>query len=349
MPKAGSSFMPLRDLWLVILPPLPLMLAALLVSSLIDPGDQLAFLALEASQFVDTPQRYFIHLGDMLTYYALASIHSILCLAVIVCFLRMMRDLPPQQRWNAIAFFLGSAVLIVGLVLYFKAYANDVVLVQLGYKAICLAIQSAELPTALVENCFEEGDISTLTLLAWIPTFSGMGAVIFAAAFAYGNAGALPALGHPDWRSVVAQRTKAMQRSVYALSAVLVSSTITITLFAQLPAGLLKDQKVMGAALSDYALGLSTFWGALFSLTLVATFAVPAFLLLRQAYQGQASGAQADGGQAGTRAAEDDLRSWLHDHVFVSIKKQLTTVASLLAPLLVGPLGSLLSSITGAG
>jgi len=117
----------------------------------------------------------------------------------------------------------------------------------------------------------------------------------------------------------------------------LVSSTIAITIFAHFPAGLVKNGSGLATAVSKYASGLSTFWGALFSLTLVATFAAPAFLLLRQAYGHQS-------------VAEDavDLGTWLHEHVFVSIKNQLVNVASLLAPLLVGPLSSLLASFAGA-
>ena len=199
-----------------------------------------------------------------------------------------------------------------------------------------MAIEAAKLPTNLVANCFEKGDISKLTLLAWIPTFSGMGAVVFAAGFAYGNAGGLPSFEDPEWRTVFNQRIKALQNSVYALSTVLVSSTIAITFFAHLPTGLLTDSSGLATAVSKYAVGLSTFWGALFSLTLVATFAAPAFLLLRQAYGYESVGKDTA-----------DHRVWLHEHVFVSIKKQLVNVASLLAPLLVGPLSSLLSSLAG--
>ncbi len=146
-----------------------------------------------------------------------------------------------------------------------------------------------------------------------------------------------PSIEDDEWRTVFIQRTKALQKSVYALSTVLVSSTVAITIFAHLPTGLLTDSSGLATAVSKYAVGLSTFWGALFSLTLVATFAAPAFLLLRQAYGYQS-------------VAEDaaDLRVWLHEHVFVSIKKQLVNVASLLAPLLVGPLSSLLVSFASA-
>jgi hypothetical protein len=163
-----------------------------------------------------------------------------------------------------------------------------------------------------------------------------MGAVVFAAGFAYGNADGLPGFANPEWRTVFNERIKGLQKSLYALSMVLVASTIVITIFAHLPAGLFKDDSGFGSALSKYAIGLSTFWGALFSLTLAATFAAPAVLLLRHTH-----GYQSVATDAG------DMQAWLHEHVFVSIKKQLVNVASLLAPLLVGPLSALLASFAG--
>ena len=338
MRKAGPPLSPLKHLWLAALPILPLILATMLVSSLINPDAELAFLEFDTGKYLASPLRDYRHLGDMLIYYALASIHGVLCFGVIAFFLHMMRKLPAQQRWNAAVFSVAIFALLLGLIFYFEAYANEIVLVQLGYKATCLALQSAPLPTDLVESCFEDNGINKLTLLAWVPTFSGMGAVVFAAAFALGNADAMPKPSDPSWHTVVEQRTKALQMSVYALSAVLVSSTITITLFAHLPIGLLADESDLAKAISHYASGLSTFWGALFSLTLLATFAAPTFLLLRRAYAQEAATTKVE-----------DLRAWLHEHVFVSIKKQLLNAASLLAPLLVGPLSSLFSSLAGAG
>ena len=168
-----------------------------------------------------------------------------------------------------------------------------------------------------------------------------MGAVAIAAAFAYANASGLPSSHDkedPAWRETFDRRVKALQRGIYLLSAVLVSSTVTITLFAHLPSGLVADGEEMklATAVSKYATGLSTFWGALFSITLIATFAVPALRLLGAAYGGEG---------AGLESAE--LSRWLHEHVFQSIRRQLATVLSLLAPLLVGPLSSLLSGVAG--
>jgi len=81
---------------------------------------------------------------------------------------------------------------------------------------------------------------------------------------------------------------------------------------------------------------MSAFWGTLFSITLVASFSAPALRLLAEAHQGQ-------------RVASDrgELSQWLHEHAFQSVRRQLGTSFSLLAPPLVGPLSSLISSFSG--
>lgn len=339
--RLDPPIFPPRDYWLPLLPMLPLVLALVLLAPLIKPAQQLSFLR-EGLAFIDEPLRSYIHLGDMLSYHALAAFHSLLCLGVIATFTLWILRLPGVRRRGALIFLAVMLALIVALGVYLKIEADNVVLVQLGYKAICQIIDAAALPTELVPagECFGTG-ISHLTWLAWIPTFSGIGATAFAAAFAYGAVRGLPPRGRADdegeWRAALDVRVQALQKAVYLLSAVLVSSTITITLFAHLPVGLLPGGTgSLAAAVSKYATGLSTFWGALFSITLVATFALPALRLLGAAY-----------GRESKARDSDELRDWLQEHVFQSIKRQLATVFSLLAPLLVGPLSSLLSSVSG--
>ena len=348
MAKAAPIF-PLRDSWLPLLPALPLMLAAVLLSGLLptpqDSENPLVFLASDSNHFIDPSQRHYVHLGDMLAYYSLVAFHTLLCAGVIATFARWMCDLG-RRRIQGAAVFLGAvAMIIVAIGIFFGVEANRQVLVLLGYKSICQLMASANLPTQLVgvNQCYADG-ITHLTVLAWIPTFAGMATVAFASAFAYSTACDLQQRdaesdrNSPEWRESLEQRIKTLQRSVYLLSAVLVSSTITITVFAHLPVGLLKsgDEIALAASVSKFATGLSTFWGALFSITLVATFAAPALRLLNEAY-----------GRRTVLRDSPEFRLWLHEHVFQSIKRQLGTVLSLMAPLLVGPVSSLLSSFSG--
>lgn len=336
MAKASSALIPPGHVWMAAIPILPLIIGTLVLGSLIEPGKRLAFLTIGSWDYLEKPVREFVHLGDMLVYVSFASIHVIACIGVIIYLVILMRRLPSRACRRSVAFSGVVALAIIALVLYFDWKSNELIIVQLGYKAICMAIETANLSTELASGCFD-GDSTKLTWFAWVPTFSGMGAVAFAAGFAYGNADALPEYEDAEWQTVFNGRVNGLQKGLYALSMILVSSTIVITIFAHLPAGLFNDGNGLATAVSKYAIGLSTFWGAIFSLTLAATFAAPAYLLLRQT-----RGYQSVVGDAA------DLRAWLHEHVFVSIKKQLVNVASLLAPLLVGPLSSLFASFAGA-
>jgi len=345
MSKSDAPISSLRVAWLALVPLLPLILFTAMLSRLIDPDAHLEFLRITPAHLIARPQLEYVHLGDMLTYYSLAAFHTLLCVVVIYVFVHRMGRLPAARRRRA-AVFLGAILLLLSAVgVFFERDADDQVLVQLGFKVTCRLLEAANLSTHLtLPGCFGVDGLSRLTWLAWLPTFSGMAAVALAAAFAYGTTCVSTSIGDSDdrsssgWRETLELRVKALQQSVYLLSAVLVSSTITITHFSHLPVGLLLSKEgdlSIAAAASKYATGVSTFWGALFSMTLVATFAAPALRVFEEAYGGR----EMEGDSV-------DFKQWLNEHVFQSVKRQFATVLSLLAPLLVGPLSSLLSSFS---
>ncbi len=115
----------------------------------------------------------------------------------------------------------------------------------------------------------------------------------------------------------------------------LVVTTVTLMLFLQLPAGLLDEP---GAnSINRYALGMTVFWGAVMTLTLVAIF-LPSVL----AFRGEASR------HLRATQAEQTLSQWLDERGHLSVRRQLANLATMLAPIIVGPLGSLLQSTLGA-
>jgi len=345
MDKSVSTGFPLRDVWLTIVPCLPLIALTILLSSLIRPELELQFLLTvdkpeEHLLFVSKITRNWIHLADILVYYSLGSFHTILSLGIISYYYLSMRKLPRIQYTGSRVFLAVISALLVALVAYYALNSSRIVLTQLGFKAVCEVIREADLATSLTGTTCSNS-FSKLTLLAWVPAFAGMITVAFAASYAYGIARELPSYDDCDWRAAIDQRIKALRRSVYALSTVLVSSTLAITMFSHLPTGLLDEASGQARAVSAYAAGVSTFWGALFSLTLMATFAVPAVRILRHTYGYRATGTE-------TAIPQGELQTWLHEHVFVSFRNQFANVFSLMAPLLVGPLSSLISSLVGA-
>ncbi len=341
MPGKTPPLFPFGDLWIPVIPFLPLVIFTVFLTAIVDfRVENLAFLKFDFDAlYLDPVLRNYIHLGDLLVYYSISLLHVFICLGVILFFVYLTKNLPPRERLKS-AICLGLMTLLALVLIYcFARWANEIVLVELGFKATCLAIDGAGLATRLMKPgaCFEDGYISTFTWLAWVPSFAGMAAVGFAAAFAYGNTGGLPARDDPAWRPAIEARLKSLQRGVYALSAVLVTSTITITLFARLPMGLIGPEGGdLADAMAGYTGGLGTFWGVLFTLTLAAAFAAPAWRLLQEAY--------------GDRSARDesmDLRRWLHEHVFVSFKTQLGNALVVLAPLLTGSFSSIVSFFAG--
>ena len=92
MPTSTPPIFPLRDAWLTVVPLLPLMLFTGMLSRLIDPTVHLAFLDVTPDHFIARPQREYLHLGDMLTYYSLAAFHTLLCVAVIGVFVDRIAD-----------------------------------------------------------------------------------------------------------------------------------------------------------------------------------------------------------------------------------------------------------------
>lgn len=330
--------------WFLGLPILPLIGGIAILSFLIKPekpGREFStFLSgLPDSIFFSEPQRILIHLGDLLTYISAAFFHSILCMLAIGYFVYLICKLPRTLWWRALVFIIFEAALVVLLVWFLHEEANNIMLIQLGYKAVCSMLLQARLGTGIVGDCFGSG-VSGLVLLAWIPTFLGMGAVLFAAAFAHAAAGGLPHIRDREWRSAFTTHIDALQRSFYVLSIVLVSSTLAILLFSHMPSGLL-NPKAPGSpgladAVSTYANGLVVLWGGIFTLTLISTFAPSAYLLFRGAKQHE---------EAQESAAE--FRTWLYAQVFVSKRHQLGNVVTVLAPLMIGPVWHVLGNLPG--
>ena len=124
-----------------------------------------------------------------------------------------------------------------------------------------------------------------------------------------------------------------LQQSFYLLSAVLVTSTISIMLFFRLPVALAGGDGPARMALDAYAQGLTAFWGTVFTLTLFATFAPAALLLRRSAHR-----------YRDRLNAPQEFQAWLTDHVPVTLEKQIRNLAATLAPLIIGLLGNFLQA-----
>ena len=132
----------------------------------------------------------------------------------------------------------------------------------------------------------------------------------------------------------VATRMRHLREVLNAGSALLVTGILHMDAWLRWPASLVSDRDVQEPILG-VALAITLFWGATFTLMLIATYA-PATTYL---------GVQA------RKLLEDDVvfrtthnpEQWLKDNgLFITLGEQLPQIGVMLAPLLAGPLGSLL-------
>lgn len=123
-------------------------------------------------------------------------------------------------------------------------------------------------------------------------------------------------------------------------SALLVGGILHMNAWLRWPTELLADP-TEHAALSETVLSITMFWGATFTLILIATYGPAAgYLCTKARYLAE----QAE--QAGTLK---DSKRWLKDnHFSITLGEQLPQISAILGPALAGPVGSFLMSHVGA-
>ncbi|MDH3596053.1 MAG: hypothetical protein OEU09_20780 [Rhodospirillales bacterium] len=318
---------------LLLLPPLvPLLGAAAILQFITHPELSPANLTGAFAEGRDVLGR---HMADRMIYAAAGFFHIVVCLGAIVYFLDGLRRMPTPLRRRGHLYILAALVVLTLTVVLLRAPQLDFAVYKLTYvnirEILRLSLAEADLTRYVV------GDFTKLSILVYIPTLFGMVAVITAAALATAAAGELPRRSDGEWRRQFVVRVRMLQQAFYVLSAVLVTSTITIMLFFQLPVALAGDDATR-MALSAYAQGLTAFWGTVFTLTLIATF-VPATLILRHRAQRYRERLK----------APQEFQTWLTDQVPVTVEKQIRNLAAMFAPLIIGLLGNVLQSVVRFG
>lgn len=320
---------------MAVLPLLPL-LAGILVLQALFGGDLQRVALAPVAELLPPTELSMVQLGGYLAYAAMGYFHVVICALVLGFFLYRIVRMPPASRRRAYTLLALQSVIALVAVVIIERNQDDLALVWLGYQNTCNLLLRANVEGSVVTSC--AGDITKLTLLAWVPSFLGMATVVCAAAWANASAGQDMPQDEPAWRERFAERIKDLQRGFYALSAVLVTGTLGTMLFLTLPAGLAGADKTYNAAVGGFAQGMTAFWGTIYTLSLIVTF-VPAAVRLWHEARLHEQGLDA--------AAE--FHDWLREHVTLSTRRQLTNLAAALGPILVGPMGSLLGKLAGLG
>jgi hypothetical protein len=279
------------------------------------------------------------HLGDRFTYAAVAYVQLATCLAVMAYYWLRLRELDQARRRGAfriLAMTAVCAVIAVVLVRFLRGAAY-----VLTFQNIRDLLQQTpvthdfSLPAYRVPAIPYLADFTPVAVVVGLPFLFGVLAVI--AAVPVGAAAATFQLVEDgEWRVNFAERVAMLQGAFYALSTVLVTSTVALMLFSELPAEIALDEGRV--ALLRYARGLTVFWGAVMTLTLLAVFTPPVLALRRQAKIRYRSVGELR-----------EFNDWFAEQVPLSPKRQLANLVTMLAPIMIGPLGGLLQSLFGGG
>ena len=309
-------------LWMLLLPVLPVLVALGVVEWVGVPEISAAVAGTaDILAFQDAAGR--------LAFAAAVVVHTIVCIAAILYFaVQIARFAGPRRKAVALA--------VAGLSL-----ATVATMVALAFVEPHLAIyrytfyQIAELlaGSPVAGNLLGDGgSLSLLAVCVLYPSALGIVAVLAAAGAGVAATAELGDLRDQAGHARLVQRVHVLLHCFYALSAVLVTSTLAAALFFRLPLHALhKEDATEGlhTALSSYLSGLGTFWAAVYTLTLFAAFAAPAariYLHLQSVASGDGTGMT--------------VADWLRQKgLTFSLAENIKNALVLIAPLLVGPLG----------
>lgn len=283
---------------------------------------------------IDASVAAFSHLGDQLTYAAAAFLQMMTCAVVIVFQLQHLRELKGAIRRDTCRILVGTMLLTLGVLALI--HVTMAAPYQLSYLMIRqLLLLSAGWPEQFAAD--GPGGIlfsqSRLFYASLVPFTLGAIAVALMTASV---AAIATADGDPkkEWETEFAKRVAQLQNFFRMSSVVLVASAVALMLFVQLPIGLMDEASA--TAIAKFAQGLTVYWGSVMTLTLVAVFLLPVISLHREA-------------RAYYSKTETDksFTEWLNDRGQLSVKRHLANLATMLAPVLVGPIGALMQSLFG--
>ncbi|HVF10692.1 MAG TPA: hypothetical protein VNA16_07810, partial [Abditibacteriaceae bacterium] len=139
-----------------------------------------------------------------------------------------------------------------------------------------------------------------------------------------------------------AAQMRRLKEVLNAGSALLVAGILHMGAWLRWPAALVNDKAVQEEIL-NLALSISVFWGATFTLVIIAIYSPAASRLSAQALRAIKNDKEEGKDKEGE--AKDPYKRLNEHGLAISPAQQLPQIAAILAPLLAGPVGSLLSSL----
>lgn len=331
MPETGgikALWQSVKWVWPVAVPALPFLLAIGLVQFIGTPFESKELPALANDQTAAMR-----HAADRINYVSAVALHTGICLGAIFYFFMVLRRIL-TTGWVALCLMMALTAGSVIALLFLATKADwAVVLYQVSYANIDLILRQSALALYLTGNG-PPGEMSRLAMAVLFPSALGIVSVVLGAGVTCTALRQVRTATKEDWAAAFGVNMRILFRCFYALSAVLVTSTVTALLFFRLPSGLVPVKPAFvdfTVALSTYTGSVATFWGAIYTLTLLAVFAAPVAIL----YVGARHHVE-------TLDPKPELRDWLREHgLDTSVGQSLKNMVVVLAPLLVGPLGDI--------
>jgi hypothetical protein len=322
---------------LVLLAAAPLLLALLLLQLVGSPvipltRDELVFLgqSLDGAAFIP----------GQITFLAVVAVHICACVVALLAARDVLRRTPEGTRYGWVAAGLTAAVVVAFPI---GSWLNGFTAYELSYHAFVEAFRTMGAGASFVGK---EGTITPLVLAMLLPSWAGVASVAFMAAAAYAQLRRFPpAIGATGEAraAYVARIYERLRRCLYLLAIVLVTSTVSASLFFHLAAGFPVEPKTpeagLIARLADFASELSIFWGCIYTLTLGAAVGLP-LLLFQQRVGTRLETLSAD------ESAAEECKRLTEAGILSTGGDQLKFLATFLAPLAAGPIANFAQATT---
>jgi hypothetical protein len=313
-------------LWPIIVPVAPVLFAIALMEVVSGP----AIPALtETAAGADAVLK---HSGARLVFAAAVAVHTAVCIAAMVYFAAQMRRMGNAGSYKAALAVLAFSLFVLGAMVLFAHVEPRLTIYRLTFFEIDRVLRASSLASDLA-GAGPPGSFSPLAVAVLFPSGLGIVSVVLAAGVcAVVLCRHRPAKGDAS-KELFQESFETLLRCFYALSAVLVTSTVAAMLFFQLGTDVVAGPKGIRDAFAAYASGLATFWGAIYTATLFSAFVTPMALLCFRARSHASE-------NSGKRLPL--FGDWLADYgLDTKIAANLKNIMALLAPLLVWPIGQL--------
>ncbi|TFI58338.1 hypothetical protein E2493_10140 [Sphingomonas parva] len=296
MAQGVSRRPPSRFLLLVLAAALPLLLAVVLLQLIAPAAPQVGPADLAAL----APVKVRPYLPGALAYAALILVHLLACATAITLAALTLR-VGPRGRAFALTGLLMTLGLAIAILLLRATSDSGFAALRVSYGGIRDLLAASGAAGELVLPM--AGPLTPLALSAYAATVAGIAAVSLTAAAAASQVWNLygpQRLSEEDAEARLCLVNARIRRCAYALSLVLVTSTVSASHFFGLPARALArvnlDKPLIPPAspalleatqarLAEMASELTFFWAAVYTLTLIAAVGIPLLLVQKQAHE----------------------------------------------------------------